>query len=184
MNLWLSGSRYYTVQRKPFKLATLLEDIAALCICCLKWERCLNDEITVSLSPTNIWCFIILCATLYITREQLSQEIDSLREEQQILSKNLSNSQVRWHTVREEKLKASSILCKLKELGEDLISLAEEKSQIDLDEKVSFKFVYCHSSCLTLTFNSSLFCAVFFLNIFGYAAVSKCLVEIFSFPVT
>lgn len=49
---------------------------------------------------------------------------------------------MRWHAAREEKLKASNVLHKFKKVEEDLISLAEEKSRVDLDEKVSL------SSCI------------------------------------
>lgn len=68
-------------------------------------------------------------------KESLSREIDSLMDEERIFRKDLSNSQMRWHTVREEKLKASNILHKFNKAKEDLRSLAEEKSQVDLDEK-------------------------------------------------
>lgn len=68
-------------------------------------------------------------------KEQLSQEIDRLKDEHLSLSNELSKIQLRWHTVREEKLKASSVLDKFKKAEEDLIYLAEELSQVDLDEK-------------------------------------------------
>lgn len=68
-------------------------------------------------------------------KESLTREIDSLMDEERIFRKDLSNSQMRWHTVREEKLKASNILHKFKKAEDDLISLAEEISQVNLDEK-------------------------------------------------
>lgn len=63
-------------------------------------------------------------------------------DEERMFRKDLSNFQMRWHAAREEKLKASNVLHKFKKVEEDLISLAEEKSRVDLDEKVSL------SSCI------------------------------------
>ncbi|XP_042426943.1 DNA repair protein RAD50-like [Zingiber officinale] len=71
-------------------------------------------------------------------RESLSADVENLREEQKFLNSDLSNIQMRWHALREEKLKASSILHKVKKAEEDLVILVEEKDQIELDEKVSF----------------------------------------------
>lgn len=51
---------------------------------------------------------------------------------------DLSNIQIRWHTLREEKVKAANVLRDLKKAEEELEHLAEKKSQLDLDEKVSF----------------------------------------------
>ncbi|XP_073006721.1 DNA repair protein RAD50 isoform X1 [Typha latifolia] len=68
-------------------------------------------------------------------RDALSSEVENLREEQRFLSDDLSNIQMRWHALREEKLKASSILHKVKKAEEDLVLLGEENTQVDLDEK-------------------------------------------------
>ncbi|XP_074570260.1 DNA repair protein RAD50 [Curcuma longa] len=68
-------------------------------------------------------------------RESLSAEVENLREEQKFLTSDLSNIQMRWHALREEKLKASSILHKVKKAEEDLVILVEEKAQVELDEK-------------------------------------------------
>lgn len=84
-------------------------------------------------------CLLILLCI----REQLSQEIDNLREDQRTFSNDLSNVQMRWHAAREEKIKASSVLYKFKKAEEDLISFAEEKSQIELDEKASSQLSCC-----------------------------------------
>lgn len=73
-----------------------------------------------------------------VIRELLSADIENLREEQKFLSADLSNIQMRWHALREEKLKASSILHKVKKAEEDLLLLAEEKEQLALDEKVIY----------------------------------------------
>ncbi|XP_010927015.1 DNA repair protein RAD50 isoform X1 [Elaeis guineensis] len=68
-------------------------------------------------------------------RDSLNSEVENLREEQRFLSDDLSNMQMRWHALREEKLKASSILHKVKKADEDLALLAEEKAQVDFDGK-------------------------------------------------
>nr|CAD1836552.1 unnamed protein product [Ananas comosus var. bracteatus] len=68
-------------------------------------------------------------------RDTLNTEVENLREEQRFLNDDLSNIQMRWHALREEKLKASSILHKVKKAEEDLVLLAEDKTQADLDEK-------------------------------------------------
>ncbi|XP_038971803.1 DNA repair protein RAD50 [Phoenix dactylifera] len=68
-------------------------------------------------------------------RDSLNSEVENLREEQRFLNDDLSNMQMRWHALREEKLKASSILHKVKKADEDLALLAEEKAQVDFDEK-------------------------------------------------
>ncbi|URE31784.1 Rad50 zinc hook motif [Musa troglodytarum] len=73
--------------------------------------------------------------SLQSKRESLSTEIENLREEQKFLNADLSSIQMRWHSLREEKLKASSILHKVKKADEDLVLLAEENAQVDLDEK-------------------------------------------------
>ncbi|RZR82108.1 hypothetical protein BHM03_00008483 [Ensete ventricosum] len=71
-----------------------------------------------------------------MTREALSTDVENLREEQKFLNADLSSIQMRWHALREEKLKASSILHKVKKADDDLVLLSEENAQVDLDEKV------------------------------------------------
>ncbi|XP_064938273.1 DNA repair protein RAD50-like isoform X1 [Musa acuminata AAA Group] len=73
--------------------------------------------------------------SLQSKRESLSTDVENLREEQKFLNADLSSIQMRWHALREEKLKASSILHKVKKADEDLVLLAEENAQVDLDEK-------------------------------------------------
>ncbi|XP_020690871.2 DNA repair protein RAD50 [Dendrobium catenatum] len=68
-------------------------------------------------------------------RDALSSEVENLREEQRFLSDDLSNIQMRWHALREEKLRASGILHKVKKAEEELILLAEEMAQAEFDEK-------------------------------------------------
>ncbi|XP_073116824.1 DNA repair protein RAD50 isoform X2 [Elaeis guineensis] len=75
-------------------------------------------------------------------RDSLNSEVENLREEQRFLSDDLSNMQMRWHALREEKLKASSILHKVKKADEDLALLAEEKAQVDFDGKLN----RCHGT--------------------------------------
>lgn len=52
------------------------------------------------------------------------------------MENDLSNIQIRWHTLREEKVKAANTLRDVKKAEEELERLTEEKSQVDLDEKV------------------------------------------------
>lgn len=52
------------------------------------------------------------------------------------MENDLSNIQIRWHTLREEKVKAANTLRDVRKAEEELERLTEEKSQVDLDEKV------------------------------------------------
>ncbi|CAA6659879.1 unnamed protein product [Spirodela intermedia] len=72
---------------------------------------------------------------LQMKRETLHGEMDKLRDEQKYMSSDLSNAQMRWHSLREEKLKASGILHKIKKADEEIIHLEEEKIQVEFDEK-------------------------------------------------
>jgi DNA repair protein RAD50 len=66
----------------------------------------------------------------------LISEVDHLRDQQKILTEDLSNAQMRWHALREEKVSASSIVDKFKKAEQDLVHIAEEKEQLNLDQKV------------------------------------------------
>lgn len=61
-----------------------------------------------------------------------------LRTEQTGLQDDLCMVQNRWHSIREEKVKAANLLCDVKRAEEELERLTEEKNQVDLDEKVIF----------------------------------------------
>lgn len=52
------------------------------------------------------------------------------------MENDLSNIQIRWHTLREEKVKAANTLRDVKKAEEELDRLVEEKARVDLDEKV------------------------------------------------
>lgn len=52
------------------------------------------------------------------------------------MENDLSNIQIRWHTLREEKVKAANTLRDVRKAEEELDRLTEEKGQVDLDEKV------------------------------------------------
>ena len=65
-------------------------------------------------------------------------ELEKLREEQRYMENDLSSIQIRWHTLREEKVKAASTLQDVKRVEEELERLTEEKTQVDLDEKVVY----------------------------------------------
>ncbi|KAF9606048.1 hypothetical protein IFM89_022207 [Coptis chinensis] len=68
-------------------------------------------------------------------RDNLNNELRKLWEEQHHMKSDLSNAQMRWHLAREEKSRASNILDRVKKAEEDINSLAEQKDQLDLDEK-------------------------------------------------
>ena len=63
-------------------------------------------------------------------------EMEKLRDEQKYMNSDLSNVQMRWHSLREEKLKASGILHRVKKADEEIVRLEEEHIQAELDEKV------------------------------------------------
>ncbi|XP_062223293.1 DNA repair protein RAD50 [Phragmites australis] len=70
------------------------------------------------------------------TRDTLSIEVDDLRDQHRMLNDDLSSAQLRWHTVREEKLKASSSLQRFQKAEEELVLLAEEKEQLIIEKKL------------------------------------------------
>lgn len=70
------------------------------------------------------------------TKDNLQNELEKLRDEQRYMENDLSNIQIRWHTLREEKVKAANTLRDVKKAEEELEHLMEEKVQLDLDEKL------------------------------------------------
>ncbi|XP_054820510.1 DNA repair protein RAD50 isoform X2 [Prosopis cineraria] len=73
--------------------------------------------------------------TLQGTKDTLHNELEKLREEQRYMENDLSNVQIRWHTLREEKVKVANTLQDVKRVEEELERLIEEKNSVDLDEK-------------------------------------------------
>ncbi|GJM85048.1 hypothetical protein PR202_ga01463 [Eleusine coracana subsp. coracana] len=73
--------------------------------------------------------------SLQRTRDALSIEVDDLRDQQRTLTEDLSSAQVRWHTVREEKIKATSVLQICQKADKELVALAEEKEQVTMEKK-------------------------------------------------
>ncbi|XP_028772634.1 DNA repair protein RAD50 [Neltuma alba] len=69
------------------------------------------------------------------TKDTLHNELEKLREEQRYMENDLSNVQIRWHTLREEKMKVANSLQDVKRIEEELERLIEEKNLVDLDEK-------------------------------------------------
>nr|XP_048333256.1 DNA repair protein RAD50 isoform X2 [Ziziphus jujuba var. spinosa] len=69
------------------------------------------------------------------TKDNLHNELEKLRDEQRYMENDLSNLQIRWHSLREEKVKAANVLRDVRKAEEELERLAEEKSQVDFDEK-------------------------------------------------
>ncbi|KAI3899423.1 hypothetical protein MKW92_038333 [Papaver armeniacum] len=68
-------------------------------------------------------------------RNNLSNDRTKLWNEQKYMTSDLSSSQSRWHSLREEKSKVLNILQDVKRADEDLDRLAEDKEQLYLDEK-------------------------------------------------
>ncbi|MED6186718.1 DNA repair protein rad50 [Stylosanthes scabra] len=69
------------------------------------------------------------------TKDNLHAELEKLREEQRYAENDLSSIQIRWHTLREEKVKAATSLQDAKRVEQELERLTEEKAKADLDEK-------------------------------------------------
>lgn len=86
-----------------------------------------------------LFCFYhsVICLA---TRDNLHNDLEKLRDEQRYMENDLSNIQIRWHTLREEKVKAANTLRDVKKAEEELDRLVEEKSQVDLHEKVVCSF--------------------------------------------
>lgn len=72
---------------------------------------------------------------LQSTKDNLHNELEKLRDEQRYMENDLSNIQIRWHTLREEKVAAANTLRDVKKAEEELERLWEERNQLDLDEK-------------------------------------------------
>ncbi|KAF5199763.1 Dna repair protein rad50 [Thalictrum thalictroides] len=73
--------------------------------------------------------------TMRQSRDNLNNEIQMLWVEQDHMKSDLTSIQSRWAASREDKLQASKLVEQLKKAEEDLDALAEEKDQVDLDEK-------------------------------------------------
>lgn len=75
-------------------------------------------------------------------RDNLHNDLEKLREEQRHMENDLSNIQIRWHTVREEKVRAANTLRDVKKAEEELDNLLEQKSMVELDEKVNESWTF------------------------------------------
>ncbi|PQQ05555.1 DNA repair protein RAD50 [Prunus yedoensis var. nudiflora] len=67
--------------------------------------------------------------------DNLRDELEKLREERRYMENDLSDTRIRWHSLKEEKGKAANILRDVERVEAELDRLTEEKSQVDLDEK-------------------------------------------------
>lgn len=74
---------------------------------------------------------------LLTIRSTLVDDIEKLRDDQITMQQELSTLQLRWGSVREEKIKVANILSNIKRAEEELDRLSEEKSQVELDLKVN-----------------------------------------------
>lgn len=57
-------------------------------------------------------------------------------EERRYMENDLADTRIRWHSLKEEKGKTANILRDVERVEAELDRLTEEKSQVDLDEKV------------------------------------------------
>lgn len=69
-------------------------------------------------------------------RDGLQNEVESLNDERRYLELDIQSLELRWRTVREENVMAANMLQQINKVKEDLDNLVEEKSQLDLEEKV------------------------------------------------
>lgn len=63
-------------------------------------------------------------------------DTERLRTEQLNMEREISTLQLRWTSVREEKIMVANSLSNIKRVEEELDSLSEEKSQLEFDLKV------------------------------------------------
>ncbi|PIN18897.1 DNA repair protein RAD50, ABC-type ATPase/SMC superfamily [Handroanthus impetiginosus] len=68
-------------------------------------------------------------------RSTLIDDLERLRVDQLNMEKDLSTLQLRWNSVREEKIKVANILSNVKRTEEEIDRLSEEKNQVELDLK-------------------------------------------------
>lgn len=69
-------------------------------------------------------------------RDSLQYDLEKLKDERRDMENDLSNIQLRWHRLREDKVEAAKHLSNVKMVEDELDRLSEDKSQVDLDEKV------------------------------------------------
>lgn len=72
-----------------------------------------------------------------LCRDNLETATANLREEENYMKADVNSTNVRLFTVREEKIKAAAVLENLKKVEEDLERDMEDKSQVELEEKVT-----------------------------------------------
>ncbi|RLM77880.1 DNA repair protein RAD50 [Panicum miliaceum] len=97
-------------------------------------------------------------------RDTLSIEVDDLRDQHRTLNDDLASAQVRWHTVREEKIKASHILDRFKEAEAELVRLAEEKEQLTIEKKMMERMYTQHAKYLKQASKQQALCSCSHLN--------------------
>ncbi|XP_021745929.1 LOW QUALITY PROTEIN: DNA repair protein RAD50-like [Chenopodium quinoa] len=68
-------------------------------------------------------------------KDKLQDDIEKLREEQKYLADDSNSTTLRLYSVREEKMKAVAVLNNFNKVEDELQSLMEEKSQVELEEK-------------------------------------------------
>ncbi|KAM7486104.1 hypothetical protein LguiA_002113 [Lonicera macranthoides] len=73
--------------------------------------------------------------TLQSKKDSLHNDMEKLREEQRDMENDVSSVQLKWRAAREEKIKASVALRDFEKVEEELGRLAEERTQVELEEK-------------------------------------------------
>ncbi|KAI5654013.1 hypothetical protein M9H77_31200 [Catharanthus roseus] len=73
--------------------------------------------------------------SLQRSKDALHNDLEKLREEQRNMEKDLSALQLRWHALREDRVRAATALRDVKKAEEELDHLAEQKSVVEFDEK-------------------------------------------------
>lgn len=65
------------------------------------------------------------------------EDVDIIRNEQEQMEKDISAVQSRWNHLREKKIEIANKLSNIKRAEEELDRMSGEKSQVELDLKVS-----------------------------------------------
>lgn len=65
------------------------------------------------------------------------EDVDIIRNEQEQMEKDISAVQSRWNHLREKKIEIANKLSNIKRAEEELDRMSGEKTQVELDLKVS-----------------------------------------------
>lgn len=91
----------------------------------------------------NTILMLFFCDSVYISfifplsRTSLQNDVDKLRDDQKCLMGAINTVTARMYSAREEKGKTQALINALKKVENELERLMEEKSQVELEEKVT-----------------------------------------------